>query len=322
MSAHKLDFDAINRAAASVMPELLARLLPDAKVRGPEVVGRNPRRPDDQRPGSFSINKHTGKWADFATADRGGDRISLIAYLLGTSQIEAARYLAGILGLSGDTPSRLRCTPAPAQPEARTNRKSVDLPWRLFMEAMPLRGTIGETYLRTRRLEVPDNDILRLHPACPRGAERLPAIVAPMTDPVTNEFIGLHRTFLRPDGTGKADGQPKMMLGRAGVIRLTPDEDATTGLGLVEGIENGLTVLQMIGFGAVWAAGSAGGIANFPVLRGIECLTIFADADDNGVGLAAARACAERWTAAGAEVRIIPPRRGGDWNDVTRSDAA
>jgi hypothetical protein len=40
-----------------------------------------------------------GKWADFATDDRGGDVISLAAYLAGTGQTEAARNLAEMLGV-------------------------------------------------------------------------------------------------------------------------------------------------------------------------------------------------------------------------------
>ena len=53
----------------------------------------NPLR-DDSRPGSFKVNLCTGRWADFATGDKGGDAISLLAYLRGLSQGEAARLLA------------------------------------------------------------------------------------------------------------------------------------------------------------------------------------------------------------------------------------
>ena len=45
-------------------------------------MARNPTRPD-RRPGSFKINLTTGRWADFATGDRGGDPVSLAAYLFG-----------------------------------------------------------------------------------------------------------------------------------------------------------------------------------------------------------------------------------------------
>ena len=44
---------------------------------------------------SFKVNLQTGQWADFTLADaRGGDPISLAAYLSGASQAEAARALA------------------------------------------------------------------------------------------------------------------------------------------------------------------------------------------------------------------------------------
>lgn len=89
-------FDRINAAARSVLPSLLDRWLPGGRRVGREWVTRNPRR-DDRRPGSFKVNMATGKWADFATGDSGGDPISLAAYLAGTSQIEAARQLADML---------------------------------------------------------------------------------------------------------------------------------------------------------------------------------------------------------------------------------
>ena len=49
----------------------------------------------------------------------------------------------------------------------------------------------------------------------------------------------------------------------------------------------------------------AGGIESFPVLPGIEAVTIFADAD--GVGIKAAQACSKRWLEAGCEAVIVPP---------------
>ena len=81
-----------------VLPELLARWLPDGSVRNGEWVALNPTR-NDRRSGSFMINIRSGKWADFATGDRGGDAVSLVAYLSSCSQSEAARQLAGYLGI-------------------------------------------------------------------------------------------------------------------------------------------------------------------------------------------------------------------------------
>ena len=179
-----------------------------------------------------------------------------------------------------------RCaTPAPPIEEP----KKVD--WSLWGRAVPLPGTLGETYftehrkLKIGRLE----HALRYHPV-----HRM--IVALMTDPVTNEPTGIHRTFLNPDGK-KIE---RKMLGRQGVVRITPDEDVTYGLGLSEGVEDALAVAS--DFGLSWAATSAGAIERFPVLPGIDCITIFADAD--AAGARSAQACAARWVAAGKEARI------------------
>jgi hypothetical protein len=95
--AGRLDFAAVNRAALAVLPALVARWAPGGTVHGSEYVALNPTR-RDRRPGSFSINLRTGRWSDFATGDRGGDPVSLAAYIAGIGQVEAARALAHMLG--------------------------------------------------------------------------------------------------------------------------------------------------------------------------------------------------------------------------------
>ena len=94
-----LDFAAVNRAALARLPDILSRWLPGGRIEGREYVVRNPKR-HDQRAGSFKINLATGRWADFATGDKGGDPVSLAAYLADCSQVEAARCLAAMLGLA------------------------------------------------------------------------------------------------------------------------------------------------------------------------------------------------------------------------------
>jgi hypothetical protein len=42
----------------------------------------------------------TGRWSDFATNARGGDVVSLAAYLAHLNQAQAAEKLAGMLGIS------------------------------------------------------------------------------------------------------------------------------------------------------------------------------------------------------------------------------
>ena len=97
----RLDFDSINRAGLASLPTLLRRWLPDGRLVGREYTARNPRRADRRR-GSFKVNINTGKWADFACDAKGGDVVSLAAYLSGAGQAEAARALADMLGLRHD----------------------------------------------------------------------------------------------------------------------------------------------------------------------------------------------------------------------------
>ena len=94
----RLDFPAINRAALASLLALLRRWLPTGRRVGREYEARNPRRAD-RRPGSFRVNVNTGRWADFATGDKGGDVVSLAAYLSGIGQADAARALADMLGV-------------------------------------------------------------------------------------------------------------------------------------------------------------------------------------------------------------------------------
>ena len=94
-----IDFCLVNRVALVALLGLLERWLPGGRTEGAEYVVLNPRR-SDQHLGSFRVNLRTGRWADFAvTGVRGGDPVSLAAYLAGIGQLEAAERLAEMLGL-------------------------------------------------------------------------------------------------------------------------------------------------------------------------------------------------------------------------------
>lgn len=93
-----VDFDRVNSTARQNLLAILRKWLPAGRIEGDEWVARNPTR-DDRRPGSFKINLSTGAWADFATGDRGGDPVSLAAYLHRLTQVEAALRLASMLGI-------------------------------------------------------------------------------------------------------------------------------------------------------------------------------------------------------------------------------
>jgi hypothetical protein len=93
-----IDFRAINAAALAALPRLLPRLLPSGRRIGREWVCGNLR----GEPGnSCCVNLETGRWADFATGERGGDPVSLCAAVWRISQVEAARRLRALLGMEG-----------------------------------------------------------------------------------------------------------------------------------------------------------------------------------------------------------------------------
>ncbi len=194
----------------------------------------------------------------------------------------------------------------------------------VWQDAKPLPGTVGERYLANRIggiLEWPQD--LRFHPYCARKVgeklERHPALIVLLRDIRTNEPRAIQRIFLRPDGSDRLrDPQGKMCLGptTGSVAKLSPDECVIGGLGITEGIETSLCMTSR-GWKPIWATVGTSGMAAFPVLDGIEALTVFADNDQNNAGESAARQCISRWQQAGREANSVRPRTvGQDWADV------
>jgi DNA primase len=237
------------------------------------------------------------------------------------------------LGGSAATAHSDPLPPAP-NPTKRAPAVKPDGFLRCWHEGLDQAGTLVEAYLRHRGgLSIPEGAPLRFHPRCQRGARDLiggpeywPAMLALMTSPLTGDAVGVHRTYLAPNGLGKApdtkrvdaDGDEvtltaKRILGTWGLVRL--EEWQSDGIGLAEGIETALAVSQRLGWHPVWAAGSRGTISSLPVLEH-HALTIFADGDKPG--REAAAACAARWTAANCEVWVHTPPEGQDWDDASR----
>jgi hypothetical protein len=98
-SVSRIAFEHIANTALSHTDTLTRRWLPDGRREGAEWVSLNPTRADRKR-GSFKVNLGTGKWADFATGDRGGDLVSLAAYLFKLSQADAALKVADMVGVN------------------------------------------------------------------------------------------------------------------------------------------------------------------------------------------------------------------------------
>lgn len=185
------------------------------------------------------------------------------------------------------------------------NIRKVQFAHRIWSEGIPAMGSPVEAYLASRGLTIqPELASLRHHASCVFKLEKVEAMIAPIVNIRTNCFQGIHRTRLSP--------KDKAMLGPSmgGCVKLSGDDEVTEGLHICEGIETGLALLQA-GFRPLWVCLSSSGVISFPVLRGIECLTIFADNDLNGAGLKAASVCAKRWNNAGKEVHVLLPKDSG-----------
>lgn len=140
-----IDFKAIASAALARVDTLLAQWLPGGVIESGEYKALNPLRSDEKK-GSFSINIHTGAWADFATADKGGDLVSLYAYLNNLDQLQAAKMVAEMVGIAKpqtDTAQNAK-PPQPAKtdnviPISKTKAAPPRTLWRPLLPA-PLDG--------------------------------------------------------------------------------------------------------------------------------------------------------------------------------------
>ncbi len=98
MRGRPIAFQRVADAAARHSETVLRRWLPDGRIDGHEWIARNPKRAD-RKLGSFKVNLKTTRWGDFATGYKGGDLISLAAYLFDLNQAEAALRVAEMLGV-------------------------------------------------------------------------------------------------------------------------------------------------------------------------------------------------------------------------------
>lgn len=224
-----------------------------------------------------------------------------------------------------ESPNYYRPAPTPATPDA-DRRCYLE---RLWAEARPIQdAAVGRCYLAARGLaleRVLEGLRLRVHPALPyrEGGEVVgtyPALLGRVEHP-RHGLVALHRTYLAPDGSGKAPvPSPKKLTppvfegATAGAsIRLYPLEKDQP-LGLAEGIETALAVHQSTGW-PVWSCISAIGLERVQLPP--EAREVIIAADHDPAGLEAARKLARRLLSEGRRVRLaVPERNGADWLDT------
>jgi hypothetical protein len=222
---------------------------------------------------------------------------------------EARRFLALPHAESRRGPEAVR-TPVPAgSPEAAR---------RLIAMSQPIRRTLVETYLRHRGIKAAhDAGALRFHSRCyyrpddGSPTETWPAMIAAVSD-LSGAITGAHRTWLAPDGVGKApvDTPRRAMGGLLGhAVRFGAADDV---LAVGEGIETMLSLRCALPAMPMAAALSANHLAALLLPPTQRRLYIARDAD--AAGDTALAALTERAEAAGIEALALSPRRG-DFNE-------
>lgn len=226
----------------------------------------------------------------------------------GCSNEDVLRALAGL---------RLSSTArVPAAGSSAVPRNLGQAAIRLWHDAGSLVGTLAETYLRSRSINI-ESPALRFHPRTPFGRKPhtvfAPALIAGVCD--DKALIAVQRIFLHHDGSRSLTiDPPKRGLGMpgSGAVRLAVPGRT---LGLAEGVETSLSATRLFGI-ACWATLGTDRIHQIAIPESVETLVLFLDNDASG-----RRAEQRARDAYGERLTIVPrypPRVGEDWNDVLR----
>jgi Toprim domain len=310
--------------------DLIARADEDVEAIAVHLLGEPNRRASSSRELRWGEHGRTsltlsgprlGKWHDWRD-DTGGDALDLVEQELGLDRHAAIEWVRQWFG--GAAPvvdhvaseQRKRAAEIDDDRVRQFKRQAAADIWNA---ATPLSGSPAESYLLRTRLggrPIPEA-IYRADALRWAGSEQIPgsigALIALMTDPLTGVPTGVHRTWI----DGAFQRIERKMLGQWGCVRLWPDTEVTSGLAIGEGIETTIAGVLLSDRAPAWAAVDAGGLRKFPVLSGIECISIFVDNDDSNTGQAAAEACAARWHEADREACLLTPTAvGADFNSI------
>ena len=250
-----------------------------------------------------------------------GEDGRLLAFCFGGctfNEIMLALVEYGLLdGEEGDLSSLLGDRFLPFRNDADQRRRKIQQAREIY--ANSAWGDRIAVYLRARAIRR-TSPVLRFQEQAPhRLGARLPAMIAPIVD-IDGELTGVHMTYLRRDGAGKADLPKEYQrecrgVIHGGAIRLMPF-DPKVELLISEGLETGLAAAELFAL-PCWSAVYAGGLRSLALPPAVRRIIIAADNDVSGAGQRNALAAYDRWVAEGREVRIkCPPNAGDDFNDV------
>jgi phage/plasmid primase-like uncharacterized protein len=268
----------------------------------------------------FGVNVKKQVW-HCRCCGKGGDVISLVMH---ADNVSFAGAVAALTGEAQAAPRASPRRPRNSDPDEDADRNS-RAALRIWEAARSIRGTPAEHYLvRVREIDIDQilelDDVLRFQPNCPFGADTSPCLIALVRDIVTDAPKAIQRSAL--DGDGRKIDRRSLGPTKGGAIKLWEDAEVTYGLVIGEGLETVAVAATRINHRGTllqpaWALMDSANLSGFPILAGIEALTILVDHDANGVGQAAAASCAKRWSAASRNViRLMPDALGTDFNDL------
>ena len=277
----------------------------------------------DERNPSFDVDLDIGFYYCWACGAR-GNLVDLYAKMRGITWKEAwekvRKKYEGVIETGG---------PRPKRDKPKGDKRT--LAQKLWEQASKNTLRIS-TYLKNRGLSGKVPPALReteLYWKLNGKAEGPFPVMLARVDNVDGEIIAVHRTYISPDGSGKAPVEiPKLTLGPSGggSVHLGLPKDGV--LALTEGIETGLAVQEATGL-PVWAALSTSGLKSVKLPATIKTVHIFADRDPvdpktgRRPGEDAAHKLAERLIHEGRTVYVHVPGNPGDkldWLDVLVSD--
>lgn len=267
---------------------------------------------------SFTVRPDKGFYHCFGCGAH-GDAIGFLMRHRRMSFSEAMQFLTGRSAVDFRRPPVSPVEDAErSAAEEKKRLAKIEKARKIWHESQIALGTLVEKYLQSRGITLPPPVTLRFHPSlyhAPSNRE-YPAMIAAVQN-AQNEVKGIHRTFIKPDGSGKAPVESaKMMLGDCygGHVRFARAGDV---LAVAEGIETALSVIQVRPDLPVWASMTLGNLGA-PIPETVKRLIILADADnkDQAAAEKSMRLSASKLAIKGRDVRWCFPPAGMDFNDL------
>lgn len=264
-----------------------------------------------------------GRWTDAAAAQY-GDLLDLVRETCGLVDFrdvadEARRFLNEPQSRPVSSRRDVTLDSQPAE------RPAAERARRLFGSTQPLSGTLADSYLRQRGiLRASLHRALRFHPSCyyrdlvSGKTSSYPALIAAVTDRA-GKITGVHRTWLDPDGEGKARvDDPRRALGGllGNAVRFRfPFDGPVPVMVAGEGLESMLSLSHVMPGMPMVSALTANHLAAFRPPSG--CLRLYVAADADAAGRHGIEGLSRRARWLGVLPLVFTPELG-DFNEDLR----